>query len=115
MQSGWAKYEPKKGKYNFEWLDSCVYGLNEQGVKPWICLCYGNLIYGAEKELHPKIFTDDVTMNAWLKYVETTIKRYKNTVTEWEIWNELNYNESPEPYANLLIKNSEIIKKLSRK
>ncbi len=112
LQSGWAKCEPKKGKYNFEWLDNCVYGLDEQGVKPWICLCYGNPIYGAEKVLGSKIFTDDVTMNAWLKYVEATVKRYKNTVTEWEVWNEPNLNESPEIYANLLMKSAEIIKKV---
>ena len=115
LQSGWAKCEQEKGKYNFEWLDSCVYGLDEQGIKPWICLCYGNPLYGAGKELGAKIFTDDATMNAWLKYVEATVKRYKNTITEWEIWNEPNLgsnHEFAESYADLLMKTTDVIKKI---
>ena len=59
LQSGWAKCEKKKDRYNFEWLDSCVYGLIQQKVEPWICLCYGNPLYGAEKTLGARIFTDD--------------------------------------------------------
>lgn len=113
LQSGWAKCEPRKGKYEFAWLDSCIYGLNEQGVKPWICLCYGNPLYGAGKGLGARIFTDDATMNAWLKYVEATVKRYKDTVTEWEIWNEPNLGENHEfaqSYADLLIRTTEVIK-----
>ncbi len=115
LQSGWAKCEPEKGRYEFDWLDNCVYGLDEQGVKPWICLCYGNPIYGADKNLGSKIFTDDVTMNAWLKYVEATVKRYKNVVTEWEIWNEPNLGaniEFAQSYADLLMKTTEVIKKI---
>jgi hypothetical protein len=115
LQSGWAKCEPKKGKYEFAWLDSCVYGLHEIKVKPWICLCYGNPLYGADKGLGAKIFTDDETMNAWLKYVETTVKRYKNVVTEWEIWNEPNLGQNREyadSYANLLMKTTGVIKKV---
>ena len=42
LQSGWAKSEPKKGKYNFGWIDHQVDALIEQGIHPWICLCYGN-------------------------------------------------------------------------
>ena len=113
LQSGWAKCEQQKGKYTFEWLDECVYGLNEQGVKPWICLCYGNPIYGAEKELGAKLFTDEATMSAWLRYVEATVKRYSNVVNEWEIWNEPNLrSNTPESYASLLIKTADKIKEV---
>ena len=113
LQSGWAKCEQQKGKYSFEWLDECVYGLNEQGVKPWICLCYGNPLYGAEKELGAKIFTDEATMSAWLRYVEATVKHYRNVVNEWEIWNEPNLrSNSPADYAVLLIKTADKIKEI---
>ena len=112
LQSGWAKCEKEKGKYNFAWLDSCVYGLAEQSVKPWICLCYGNPLYGAGIRLGAKIFTDDKTMDAWLKYVGTTVERYKSIVTEWEVWNEPNGGNGSSEYANLLIKTAEIIKKV---
>jgi hypothetical protein len=111
LQSGWAKCEKEKGKYNYIWLDSCVYGLSQQSVEPWVCLCYGNPIYKSDLRLGAKIFTDDKTMKAWLKYVEATVNRYKNVVKKWEVWNEPNlknggYNE----YAALLIKTAEVIK-----
>ena len=113
LQSGWAKCERKKGKYHFEWLDSCVYGLSEQSVKPWMCLCYGNPIYGSDFNLQAKIFTDEETMAAWLKYVEATVTRYKNVINEWELWNEANNgNKDPEVYASLFIKTAEVVRKV---
>lgn len=115
LQSGWAKCEPEKGKYEFTWLDNCVYGLDELGIKPWICLCYGNPLYGADKVLGSKIFTDDTAINAWLKYVKATVTRYKNVVNEWEIWNEPNLGaniEFAQSYADLLMRTTEVIKKI---
>lgn len=113
LQSGWAKCEKEKGKYNFEWLDSCVYGLAEQSVKPWMCLCYGNPVYGSDFKLQAKIFTDEETMTAWLKYVEATVTRYKDVINEWELWNEANNgNKDPEVYASLFIKTAEVVRKV---
>ena len=113
LQSGWAKCEKKKGVYNFAWLDSCVYSLNEQSVKPWMCLCYGNPIYGSDFNLQAKIFSDEKTMAAWLKYVEKTVTRYKDVINEWELWNEANNgNKDPEVYANLFMKTAEVVRKV---
>jgi hypothetical protein len=113
LQSGWAKCETERGKYNFAWLDSCVNGLAEQSVQPWLCLCYGNPIYGSDFKLQAKIFTDEETMSAWLKYVEATVTRYKDVVKEWEIWNEANNgNKDPEVYASLFIKTAEVVRKV---
>lgn len=114
VQSGWAKCEKEKGVYDFAWLDECVSGLDEQGVKPWMCLCYGNPIYGSD--LHLGAGVAEVTENkeafaAWLKYVEAVVTRYKDTITEWEIWNEPNGHGSEE-YATLLMKTSETVKKV---
>lgn len=111
LQSGWAKCEKEKGIYNFQWLDSCVYGLKEQGVNPWISLSYGNSLYNSGQDFGSGIFTAPETMSAWCNYVEAIVKRYKGIVNEWEIWNEPMPNESPEAYANLLIKTTETIKK----
>lgn len=70
LQSGWAKSEPKKGKYNFAWLDHHVDGLLDQGIHPWMCLCYGNPIYtDYGYDLDARIFGDGPVMDAWLKYV----------------------------------------------
>lgn len=112
LQSGWAKCEKQKGIYNFSWLDSCVYGLAKQGVNPWISLSYGNPIYKSEKNLGAGIFTDEETMTAWCNYVKATVSRYKDVVKEWEIWNEPRHSESPEAYANLLIRTSEMIREV---
>ncbi len=114
LQSGWAKCEKQKGVYDFAWLDECVYGLSEQGVKPWVCLCYGNPIYGSNVHLGAGIGAlvySEEAMNAWLKYVEATVARYKDTVNEWEVWNEPNGHPSKD-YAILLMKTSEVIKKV---
>jgi len=113
LQSGWAKCETKRGKYTFGWLDSCVYGLNEQKVKPWICLCYGNPIYGSSINLGAGVASlshSEEAMSAWLRYVEITVTRYKNVVNEWEIWNEP-YGQEKD-YAPLLIKTAECIRKI---
>jgi len=114
LQSGWAKCEKQKGVYDFAWLDECVYGLDKQGVKPWMCLCYGNPIYGSDLHLGAGVAAvahDDEALAAWLKYVEATVNRYKKTVNEWEIWNEPN-GHGCEEYATLLMRTVETIKKV---
>jgi hypothetical protein len=112
LQSGWAKCEKQKGVYNFAWLDSCVYGLAEQGVNPWICLCYGNPVYHSQVDLGADLFTAEETMAGWCRYVEATVSRYKDVVKEWEIWNEPRHRASTEAYANLMIRTSEAIRKV---
>ncbi len=114
LQSGWAKCEKQKGVYDFAWLDECVYGLAKQGVQPWMCLCYGNPIYGSDRHLGAGIAAltqSDEAMAAWLKYVEATVGRYKDTVRQWEIWNEPNGHGCGE-YATLLMKSAETVKKV---
>ena len=93
LQSGWARTEREKGVYNFEWLDSIVDNLIKRGLKPWICLCYGNGLYdeAAAKVFGavgcPPIFTDE-QRTAWANYVRATVSRYKGKVDYFEVWNE---------------------------
>ena len=42
IQSGWARTEKEKGRYDFSWLDAIVDNLVSRGLKPWLCLGYGN-------------------------------------------------------------------------
>jgi hypothetical protein len=113
LQSGWAKTEKEKGKYDFDWLDYHVKGLAEQGVRPWICLCYGNPIYGSTinlgSGLAPVVHSEEA-LAAWLKYVETTVTRYQASVNEWEIWNEP--CGQGKDYAVLVLKTAALIKKI---
>lgn len=113
IQSGWAKCEQIKGKYEFTWLDKIVDGLLEMKVQPWMVLCYGNPLYGANENLGARIFTDEATMTGWLAYVRATVKRYKGKVKEWEIWNEPNLGDNASfaaSYANILMKTVKVVK-----
>ncbi len=113
IQSGWAKCEQVKGTYDFAWLDEIVDGLLAQGVRPWMSLSYGNPIYQADKGLGSKIFTDKPTMEAWCRYVNAVVERYKGKIAMWEVWNEPNLGKNakyPEAYATLLINTAKIIR-----
>lgn len=113
LQSGWAKTEKEKGAYDYAWLDYHVNGLTEQGVRPWICLCYGNPIYGSTINLGSglaPVVRSEEAFAAWLKYVEATVARYKASVNEWEIWNEP-FGQGKD-YAALVLKTADLIKRV---
>lgn len=116
LQSGWAKCEQKKGKYDFKWLDAHVNGLIEEGVHPWMCLCYGNPIYSNHgHDLDAKIFDDGPIMDAWLAYVKAVVKRYKGKVTMYEIWNEPDNRKALDSYglyANLCVRTAKVIREI---
>lgn len=114
IQSGWARCEQKKGKYEFGWLDEAVDGLREQGIRPWMCLAYGNPVYGAQKSLGSRIFTDEETLQAWERYVTAVARRYKGRVSEWEVWNEPNLRGADQSaaYAELLIRTAEAVRRV---
>ena len=89
--SGWAKTEQVKGVYDFAWLDHILRECNARSVKPWVCLCYGNPVYGSDFRLGMRVsqlIGDKEAFAAWLRYVKATVARYRDIVDEWEIWNE---------------------------
>lgn len=119
LQSGWAKTEKRKGKYSFEWLDHQVDGLLEQGIRPWLCLCYGNPVYSdSGHDLNAGIFGDGPVMDGWLKYVRQVVRRYRGKVTMYEVWNEPDgakpangkRGESWREYANLFVQTAKVIR-----
>ena len=93
LQSGWQRTERAKGVYDFAWLDAIVDSLLALGLKPWMCLCYGNGLYGggAEKVFGgvgvPPIFTEE-QRSAWRAYVAATAAHFRGRVAAWEVWNE---------------------------
>lgn len=118
LQSGWAKTEQKKGKYDFAWLDAHVDGLLEQGLHPWMCLCYGNPLYSEHGlDLNAKLFPDGPVMDAWLKYVKAVVKHYKGKITMYEVWNEPDNKralDSYELYANLFVRTAQAIREVDK-
>lgn len=93
IQSGWMRTEKEKGIYDFSWLDEIVDQLISRGMEPWIDLCYGNPLYTELAKTVfgavgcPPIITEEQTQ-AWLNYVEATVKHFKGRVRLYEVWNE---------------------------
>ena len=121
LQSGWQKTEKEEGVYDFAWLDSQVDELLKRGLKPWLCLCYGNILYDDLAKQYvgavgcPPIRTEKA-YNAWLKYVEETVKHFKGRIEYYEVWNESDggWTWRPEPnareYAEFCIKTGKAVK-----
>lgn len=120
LQSGWAKTEKEKGIYDFAWLDHIVDDAISRGVQPWIQLSYGNLIYegGGGVSLSAGLPTSDVALEAWVNYTRAIVKRYRDRVNEWEIWNEADHKNNLEfgsdvnTYARLFVETVEAIKSI---
>ncbi len=93
IQSGWMKCEREKGVYDFAWLDRIVDELLSRGLRPWLCLCYGNPLYTPlAREVFggvgcPPVQSEE-EMAAWLRYVEATVAHFYGRITLFEIWNE---------------------------
>jgi hypothetical protein len=117
IQAGWAKCEKLQGVYDWKWLDEIIDFAVANNIEPWVETSYGNPIYagGGERGLLNSMPTSEIGFAAWDKWVEALTTRYKNRVTEWEIWNEpdhpLQKNE-PETTALLNIRTAEIIKRI---
>lgn len=109
VQSGWAKTEKEKGKYQWAWLDEIIPDMVEQGVKPWVCLCYGNPIYEGGG-VGWGVPTSEVARAALDRYVAAVVERYGKYVDHWEIWNE---PASPSAeYADIVAREARVIRKL---
>ena len=109
--SGWAKTEQEKGKYDFTWFDPHVCEMAAMGVKPWICLAYGNPVWGSDFRLGMRVkqVTDKPeAFEAWLRYCTACVERYKDVVDEWEIWNEP-FGQGPE-YAEMFYRTAKAIR-----
>ena len=109
--SGWAKTEREKGRYDFEWLDPIVRECAASGVKPWICLAYGNPVWGSDFTLGMRVrqVTDNSdAFAAWLRYCTAVVERYGDVVDEWEVWNEP-FGQGPE-YAELFYRTARAVR-----
>lgn len=115
LQAGWAKTERQEGVYDWAWLDAIIFDMVEQGVEPWMCLCYGNAIYadGGGTRLGAQIPQTTEALNAWERFVGTAVRRYGHVIDEWEVWNEPNHGKGNTPaiYANLLVRTAQVIRR----
>ncbi len=121
LQSGWQKTERVEGVYDFAWLDEQVDELISRGLKPWLCLCYGNSIYDdLAKKYYGAVgcppIRSERTYSAWLHYVEATVKHFAGRIEYYEIWNEPEGNwtwrTKPDPveYTEFCLRTGRVIK-----
>ncbi len=114
IQSGWAKTEQEKGKYDWAWLDEIIPDMIGQGVQPWVCLCYGNPIYpgGGGTGLGGGLPSTPEAKRAWEAFVDVFVERYGDRIVEWEVWNEPKGGvKRVSGYADLVVRTAEVIRK----
>lgn len=116
IQGGWAKTEKRKGVYDFAWLDEIIFDMNDQGVEPWMCLCYGNSLYieGGGVRLGAQIPKSEDSLRAWTQWVRAVVSRYMDIIDEWEIWNEPNLRKSnaARDYARFMLHTARNIRRI---
>jgi len=115
IQSGWAKTEKEQGKYDWAWLDAIIPDMVDQGVEPWVCLCYGNPIYpgGGGTGLGGSLISSEEALAAWDRYVGALVDRYKQHIDEWEVWNEprSGKGKGAVQYAEFVIRTAETVRR----
>lgn len=96
MQAGWAKTEKRKGVYDFAWLDHIVRDATKRGFKPWLQTSYGNPIYpqGGGDNLGAGLPVSEEALSAYDRWVSALVTRYKDDVSDWEVWNEPNFGDN---------------------
>jgi hypothetical protein len=116
LQAGWAKCERVPGIYDWKWLDEIIDFAVANNIEPWLQTSYGNPAYpgGGGVNLLHSLMTSEEAYQAWDRWVEALVTRYKDRVKEWEIWNEpdLNGHIDAVSAAKLNIRTAEIIKRI---
>jgi hypothetical protein len=114
LQAGWAKCEKTPGVYDWAWLDEAVNDTLAQGVQPWLETSYGNTIHpgGGGTGLGGGLPKSPEALAAWDNWVCAMVRRYRDRVKEWEVWNEpdLGKDAPAEAYAEFYTRTAAIIR-----
>lgn len=101
-QTGWARTETQKGKYDFAWLDDVVDNLLARGIQPWFNVGYGNPVYMGQTDNptavgHAPLYYGEECLQAWKNYVRALAAHFKGRVQLYEIWNEADIKKFWQP------------------
>lgn len=92
VQTGWARTETVRGKYDFAWLDEIIDNLRKIGVEPWFNVTYGNRLYTPEAADESAVgwapIGSDEAREGWRRFVRALAEHFRGRVRHWEIWNE---------------------------
>ncbi|NJK92709.1 MAG: hypothetical protein HC904_13325 [Blastochloris sp.] len=115
LQAGWARTEAVPGRHEFDWLDRIVDDAISRGVQPWMELSYGNPAYsgGGDAQLAGGIPHSTEALEAWDRWVEAMVLRYRDRVHEWEIWNEVDHKDCVpvKGYVDLYLRSAAILRR----
>ncbi len=129
LSASWSGIEKEMGKYNWEATDKAFVMAIKEGITPFITIGGANKLYtkpipGKDPKLleiygsNPAPPTNNKkAFQAWLKFVEAVVERYKDQINYWEVWNEPNHHHywGAEPngkdYGILLRESAKVIRK----
>lgn len=101
----WHRTEPRPGRYDWTFYDRMVETARRNGIQ-----IYGLLAYWSR---WAKAYTED-GLDAYARWAEAVVRRYKDRIHHWEVWNEPNifFWQGPrDMYADLLKKAYRAIKR----
>ncbi|CAM3032738.1 hypothetical protein [Cupriavidus taiwanensis] len=116
IQSGWNDIEQTittPATYSFAKLDEIIDGAIEQKHEPMVFLGYGNVRPGCTDCGGAGLggsFPTGAGKERFLKFVEATVTRYKDKVTDWQIWNEP--TKDLDTYKMLIVDTARLIKQI---
>lgn len=130
LGASWPAIEKEKGVYNWEETDLAFDVALKNGITPFVTIGGGNELYSELTTYDdPKLaeiygyrpeppVKNELAMEAFLKFVEATVERYKDKIDFWEIWNEPNHRNywGTEPngkeYGKLLVQTAGLIRRI---
>lgn len=130
LGASWNVIEKEKGVYDWNATDAAFEAIIKTGITPFVTIGHGNELYSPLTTYEdPKLaeiygyrpappIQDPVAMQAWLKFVEATISRYKDRIAYWEVWNEPNHRNywgalpDGKEYGRLLKQTAVLIRKI---
>lgn len=93
----WAQIERRAGEFDFSAYDSLLLRLQAAGLRAYLILDYGNLLYTPTIKTGP---ADPAQRAAFCRFVEASARHYGGRGFIWEVWNEPDADHFWEPRAN---------------
>jgi hypothetical protein len=101
-QFAWRMVEPRPGQFDFSAADATVDAADRMGMQTFGVI-HQSPVWAAR---HGRASDPPKDFAAWGRYIETVVRRYRDRVHIWEIWNEPDIDEfwtgSAEQYVTLL-------------
>ncbi len=100
----WHRTEPKKGEFDWKFYDDLIDVAHANGISIYGLLCYWS--YYSKKDTPEGV-------DEYCQWARQVVRRYKNHIKHWEIWNEPNiffWSGPKELYFSMLAKAYDAIK-----